>query len=403
METTGSVYRLCGILSDARYQGLRSPFAHFLQTVPRRRSSRKWRVRRVGNAWTTPSLLGRVSRFNDFPCVDLIHPAFSERAVGALRDLLEPNGELLPLKSETGVVYYAYNITTVADVLDRRRSKLSYLSDGITAAVILHHEFVKQPLSSVSIFRIPEEPYSAYVTDRFVRCANQAGLKGFDFQLVWPLPADSNWKLLAKAQRHLRHREGLPPGKTLHGNSVIIKLPTAGESPSAAEKARIRSLAREVSALLFDADSELPRIGNVEYVEYDAAGSGNIVMSCPDWTRLVAKIKPWLRAGLARWDYRCRSRGELCRQTRRGNNSGPLETPGPLGSMVDSRLHWQRRDPPLFPAAPLSPHSTKKDGRKRFRPSFLSWHYVWDPVSKTLLPPGQEACLANHAVNQEPI
>jgi hypothetical protein len=39
--------------------------------------------------------VGRVAEFNDYPGVDMVLPAFSERAVKSLGSLLEPNGELL--------------------------------------------------------------------------------------------------------------------------------------------------------------------------------------------------------------------------------------------------------------------------------------------------------------------
>ena len=53
-----------------------------------------WMPRSLLTNWSAPAVEGRVEPFNDYPCINLTHPVFSSRAVEALRDLLEPNGEL---------------------------------------------------------------------------------------------------------------------------------------------------------------------------------------------------------------------------------------------------------------------------------------------------------------------
>src|SRR5262249_39700345 len=92
---------------------------------------RAWTVTPLRPYWTPQPVRGRVRAFNDYPCVNLLIPAFSRRAVDALRDFLEPNGELLPLVSSVGE-YYAYNITTVADALDEQKSEIEWLDDKHT-------------------------------------------------------------------------------------------------------------------------------------------------------------------------------------------------------------------------------------------------------------------------------
>jgi hypothetical protein len=86
---------------------------------------RAWTVTRMAPTWKPQPVLGRVQPHNDYPCVNLTVPAFNRRAVDALRDFLEPNGELLPLVSSVGE-YYAYNITTVVDCLDHERSEIEW-------------------------------------------------------------------------------------------------------------------------------------------------------------------------------------------------------------------------------------------------------------------------------------
>ena len=55
--------------------------------------------------WKIPELWGPVPSFHDYPATELV-PCFSQRAVDALRDVLEPNGELLPAKTKIEKVTY---------------------------------------------------------------------------------------------------------------------------------------------------------------------------------------------------------------------------------------------------------------------------------------------------------
>ncbi|WP_339749183.1 hypothetical protein [uncultured Rubinisphaera sp.] len=45
-----------------------------------------WKQPSLSNYWTPPTVVGRVAEFNDYPGVDMVLPAFSERAINALRD-----------------------------------------------------------------------------------------------------------------------------------------------------------------------------------------------------------------------------------------------------------------------------------------------------------------------------
>ena len=63
---------------------------------------RAWTVTRMAHLWTPQPVSGRVRPYNDYPCCNLLIPAFSERAVEAMRGLLETNGELLSLISPLG-------------------------------------------------------------------------------------------------------------------------------------------------------------------------------------------------------------------------------------------------------------------------------------------------------------
>jgi hypothetical protein len=141
--------------------------------------------------------------------VNLIDPAFSGRAIDCLRDFLEPNGEILPLRPKNGD-FFAYNLTTVADVLDLRKSELKWTSNRYSVIDISRYEFYKEKIGDLSIFRIREYPAGTFVTDKFVSRVVEHGLNGFDFQIVWPLPPGVSWFELAKQATKERNR-GKPP------------------------------------------------------------------------------------------------------------------------------------------------------------------------------------------------
>ena len=160
---------------------------------------------RLAAIWKPPAVTGRVRPHNDYPCVNLIIPAVSRRAVDALRDLLGPNGELLPLRSDIGE-YFIYHVTTMVDVLDRDRSDVRWFSDDpgpwdARAMTIDHFEFVPGRLEGLTIFNIPELAGDPLVTDAFKERVEAAGLQGFDFVKVWPLPRGTNWRQLHKKKR----------------------------------------------------------------------------------------------------------------------------------------------------------------------------------------------------------
>ncbi len=156
----------------------------------------EWEQPRLTSNWFPPKVVGRVSEFNDYPCVDMILPAFSQRAVDGLRPLLASNGELLPLDSDTKTRFVFFNILTISDALDRSRSKCNFWCDPpTTATTIDYFEFHRNKLIGLSIFRIREMPASVFVTDEFVGRVDFFGLKGFSFKKVWPLPVGVNWRI----------------------------------------------------------------------------------------------------------------------------------------------------------------------------------------------------------------
>jgi hypothetical protein len=171
----------------------------FEPSVPEHRD---WQPHRLKDVWKPREVFGdrdRVKPYNDYPTLVGI-PAFSQKAVDALRDFLEPNGEILPLITPPKLgPYYAYNTTTVADVLDIQRSSgvTFFGNDEFLISDICRFEFREDKLQGLSIFRIPEYTRKIFVTDVFVQRVREHKLWGMLFDKVWPLPPGVDWWKLA--------------------------------------------------------------------------------------------------------------------------------------------------------------------------------------------------------------
>ncbi len=205
MKLRNNVYLLRKIRDDPRYEGFGGGETFIRGGLPQNRVSHDWQKLRMLPSWKSPEVAGRVRKFNDFPCVGLM-PAFSQRAVDALREFLEPNGELLPLNTPLGS-YYAYNVTTIVDALDVRRSKIKWSIKPYTAFEVERYELIAKKVEGHSIFHIPVTANDVYVTEVFVQRAQEHGLMGMDFQKVWPFPRGVEWWRVAKKQRDAQRQK----------------------------------------------------------------------------------------------------------------------------------------------------------------------------------------------------
>ena len=130
------------------------------------------------------SFVPRLMPKGDCPNFGTHVPVFNPRSVEILADLLEGNGELLPIRCD-GEDYFLFNVTRVVDALDQQNSDLDLFDDG-DILEIDRHVFIPEKLPSLSIFKIPQMVLAdVFVTDPFVDRVESAGLKGFDFELVW--------------------------------------------------------------------------------------------------------------------------------------------------------------------------------------------------------------------------
>ena len=260
---------------------------------------RAWTVTPLIPYWTPQQVIGRVRSFNDFPCVSLTIPAFSRRAVDALRDYLVPNGELLPLVSAVGE-YFVYNTTKVADILDEASSQIQWLSENHTFGQIFEihrYECFAERMAGLSIFRLVEMPSSTFVNQMFVDRVQQHDLQGFHFIKLWPLPESVSWQVFDKKERKKKVQVKMKRGDmTVRANTVVVMLPTAQAKPSKSEKERLAKIMDDIDTLLHDPSVKQgsPYLGSLEGEDV-VEGELRLFLSCPNATALIEKLRPWLK------------------------------------------------------------------------------------------------------------
>ena len=138
----------------------------------------------------TDVLIGWDPETNRFPKGDYPHlvlslPVFSSRAVDALGDLLEGNGEILPTTCEGEQIFF-FNATKVIDALDESNSEVIRYHGSTEVMRVETCAFFKEKLTGAVIFKIPQFPVGpVFVTDPFVERVKSTGLKGFWFPRVW--------------------------------------------------------------------------------------------------------------------------------------------------------------------------------------------------------------------------
>lgn len=127
----------------------------------------------------------------DGPLPDFTHfsldpiPTFSSRAVKSLDDLLTPYGEFAAIEMDEPMRYFAFNATTIVDVLDEEKSKIKRYSDGGVMRVE-QHILLESVTSLPPIFKIPQtRRNTTYVNEQFVQRVQASGLLGFRFELLF--------------------------------------------------------------------------------------------------------------------------------------------------------------------------------------------------------------------------
>ena len=149
-------------------------------------------IRRFSNSPTKSSCKDLELRFDsrrspmgDFPSLTPALSVFSQKAVSALRDVLEENGKLVPIIAG-GEDYFLFHATRVVDALDESNSEIIRFEGTSRVMYIETYAFFQEKLTEVILFKIPQLiDDTVFVTDQFVKRVRSARLKGFWFPLVW--------------------------------------------------------------------------------------------------------------------------------------------------------------------------------------------------------------------------
>ncbi|MBK8214973.1 MAG: hypothetical protein IPK71_14640 [Myxococcales bacterium] len=105
-------------------------------------------------------------------------------AVDALGDILDANGEVLPLSTGDGVELFVLNVRIV-DALDEANSSLMKFPGTDRMMRIKKIAFVTSKVEGIDLFRLPHRASPTYVSERFVERVKVAGLRGLVFDKVW--------------------------------------------------------------------------------------------------------------------------------------------------------------------------------------------------------------------------
>jgi hypothetical protein len=108
----------------------------------------------------------------------------SQRALDALVPMIGPSVQQVPLEFAEGD-YVAINIIRVIDSMDLKNSEVDFYRVDGSFKGIKRYAFKPEVLEHEWIFKIPQAPWLAFVTDRFVDAVAEAGLTGFEFEELW--------------------------------------------------------------------------------------------------------------------------------------------------------------------------------------------------------------------------
>jgi hypothetical protein len=143
-----------------------------------------------GNAYSIPKgergeerVEGPLPDFTEFALRPI--PTFSERAMESLGDLLSRHGEFAAIEVAEPMRYFAFNATTIVNVLDEERSQIARFRSGGVMAVD-RHVLLESVTSLPPIFKMPQTRVGqTYVNEQFVAEALRHQLSGFRFDLLF--------------------------------------------------------------------------------------------------------------------------------------------------------------------------------------------------------------------------
>ncbi len=295
-----ALYRLKPELNDPRFASLLfdSSSSSLLKNTHRRYDldpivldDGTWKRVSLRRQWEADLAVGGPVRgFNDYPCIDLDIPAFSQKAVNALGKYLTDNGELLPVHHPVGT-FYVYNLLTFKNVLRRASSVLTTYSGSETFNIKWYSCFQNR-MEGLSIFSIPEDPFVIHVTDLFKKRVEECGLNGFVFIKVWPFEEGVYWE---DVYRKEKQKNASKKSVDLAGEVLILRFRLAGPTPSQKEAALVKKYDRELDALLSTETTQSDEyIGQIDVSE-TVQGEHRFFLSCPSTDRLAEHLKDWVQ------------------------------------------------------------------------------------------------------------
>ncbi|MCY2966215.1 MAG: hypothetical protein NT069_21720 [Planctomycetota bacterium] len=257
----------------------------------------EWSLESLREKWHPPRVEGRVTPFNDFPCIGMMIPAFSERAADCLRDYLEPNGELLEFLFDSRK-YHAYHCRKIVEILEHPGTVgafyTGYSPRRKTPATSLSFlKVIPELVADLSIFRLRELPNRVFVSNLFVERVHEYMLNGFRFARVWPMPSRSDY--LSESLREEREMRAKEPDGTNKLQSMIIEFVYQGTKRTDDERRRIAQYEDDIDAQLVVRSLREEYFGSLEG-KRTAKGKSKLYLSCPNAQRLFTKLRPWLKS-----------------------------------------------------------------------------------------------------------
>ena len=107
---------------------------------------------------------------------------FSESALTALADILEPRGQLLPVitESKSKKFYGYYPTNPLSGCFDKKKSVYDEWPNGL---IIRKLFLIAQNITDEYLFSVEEDISRVFVTDKFKQRVEDANLLGFDFSI----------------------------------------------------------------------------------------------------------------------------------------------------------------------------------------------------------------------------
>ena len=107
---------------------------------------------------------------------------FSESALTALADILEPRGQLLPVitESKRKKFYGYYPTNPLSGCFDKEKSIYEEWPNGL---MIRKPFLIAQNITDDYLFSVEEDMRRVFVTDKFKQRVEDANLLGFDFSV----------------------------------------------------------------------------------------------------------------------------------------------------------------------------------------------------------------------------